>query len=86
MHTRTVMKTDPMEAISSPTTGMRPISSRLPFGLRGLLVVALAIVAAVMAMSWGWWAAIGAAPLILAFAPCAVMCALGLCMHGGGGK
>tara|TARA_R110001599_G_scaffold222239_1_gene421223 strand:+ start:465 stop:635 length:171 start_codon:yes stop_codon:yes gene_type:complete len=39
-----------------------------------------------MALNWGWLAAVGAAPLILALAPCAVMCGLGLCMKGGAGK
>ena len=30
--------------------------------------------------------AAGVAPLLLAFAPCAVMCLLGMCMHKGQGK
>lgn len=34
--------------------------------------------------NWGWLAAIGVAPLILALAPCAAMCAVGLCTMGGG--
>jgi len=28
---------------------------------------------------------VGAAPLLLSLAPCAAMCALGLCMRGGSG-
>jgi len=40
----------------------------------------MAIIAAGMALNWGWLTAIGAAPLILAVAPCAVMCGLGYCV------
>jgi hypothetical protein len=31
---------------------------------------------------WPWVIAIGVAPVLLALAPCALMCALGLCMQG----
>jgi hypothetical protein len=37
-------------------------------------------------VNWGWLVAVGAAPVLLSLAPCAVMCALGLCsmkMMGG---
>lgn len=37
-------------------------------------------------LNWGWLAAAGIAPVLVALAPCAVMCALGLCgmkMMGG---
>lgn len=53
---------------------------RIPFGRRGWLLVALAAIAAGLALNWGWLTAIGVAPLILSFAPCALMCAAGLCM------
>ena len=58
-------------------------SSRLPTRLRGsrgilLGVAALAIGGA--ALGWPWLVAIGLAPILLSIAPCAVMCALGLCM------
>jgi|GEM_PF-2390062 len=36
--------------------------------------------------NWEWLVAAGMAPLILAFAPCAVMCLMGMCMHKGDGK
>lgn len=55
---------------------------RIPLGRRGWLLIVLAIVAAGMALNWGWLTAIGAAPLILSLAPCALMCAAGLCMSG----
>lgn len=55
-------------------------------GRRGLLVLAVAAVGLGIYFSWGWLAAVGLAPLLLAVAPCAAMCALGLCMNRGGGK
>lgn len=54
-----------------------------PFGRRGLLILGFAVIAAGIAMNWGWLSAVGAAPLILSLAPCAAMCAFGLCMKGG---
>lgn len=55
-------------------------------GRRGLMVLAVAAVGTGLFLSWGWLAAVGVAPLLLALAPCAAMCALGLCMNKGGGK
>ncbi len=55
-------------------------------GRRGLLILAAVAVGAGLYSSWGWLAAIGVAPLLLALAPCAAMCALGLCMSRGIGK
>lgn len=49
---------------------------------RGLLLVGIAVIAAGLALGWNWVVAIGLAPIILAVAPCALMCALGLCMMG----
>lgn len=51
-----------------------------------LAVLALAIVGAGLALNWGWLVAAGIAPILLALAPCAAMCALGLCMSQMGGK
>ncbi len=56
---------------------------RLPLGRRGLMLSAMALIGAGLFLNWGWLTAVGAAPLILALAPCAVMCGLGLCMMGG---
>jgi len=61
----------------------RPGGFSIPFGRRGLILGAMTLIGAGLWMNWGWVAAIGAAPLILAVAPCAVMCGLGLCMKGG---
>jgi hypothetical protein len=67
------------------TTDLIPIGRplRLPFGRRGWLVAAVALIVSGAVFNWGWLTAIGAAPLILAFAPCALMCAVGLCAKGG---
>lgn len=53
-------------------------------GRRGLVVIAVIAVGIGLYSSWGWLAAVGVAPLLLALAPCAAMCALGLCMNKGG--
>jgi hypothetical protein len=45
-----------------------------------LVAAALAIVAVGIAMNWSALVAAGIAPLIISALPCAVMCALGLCM------
>ena len=51
-------------------------------GRRGLIVAAIALAGGGLALGWNWLVAVGAAPLILSLAPCAAMCALGLCvMH-----
>ena len=56
---------------------------RIPFGRRGWLLLALGVLATGAALNWGWLTVIGAAPLILSLAPCALMCAAGFCMSGG---
>lgn len=61
----------------------QPGGISVPFGHRGLILGAMALIGAGLWLNRGWVAAIGAAPLILAVAPCAVMCGLGLCMKGG---
>lgn len=57
---------------------------RIRLGRRGWLVLAAAVIGAGGALNWGWLTAIGLAPILIAVAPCAVMCGLGLCMTGGG--
>lgn len=51
---------------------------------RVLIIGAIALAVIGIWANWGWMVALGIAPLILAFAPCAVMCALGFCMMGRG--
>ena len=49
-------------------------------GRIGLFLAGGAILILGAGLSWGWLVAAGVAPLILSLAPCALMCALGLCM------
>jgi len=51
---------------------------------RGLVIVAIAVIGAGLALGWNWVVATGFAPLVLAAAPCAAMCALGVCMMAKG--
>ena len=51
-----------------------------------LLAIGTGVLIAGAALNWSWLVAVGLAPLLLAVAPCAIMCALGLCamkMSGG---
>ena len=59
-----------------------PISPR-----RALIAMGIAAAGGGLALNWNWLTAIGVAPILLSLAPCAAMCALGLCMPktmGGG--
>src|SRR3546814_12963215 len=55
-------------------------------GRRGLILLAVAVLGAGTVLNWGWLVAIAVAPILLALAPCAVMCAVGVCAMKGGGK
>lgn len=55
-------------------------------GRRGLILLTVAALGAGLVLNWSWLVAAGIAPLLLALAPCAAMCALGLCMNKMGGK
>lgn len=50
-------------------------------GRRGLILLAIAVLGTGLVLNWSWLVAAGVAPLLLALAPCAAMCALGLCMR-----
>lgn len=56
-----------------------PLALQARLGRSGIAISAMAITGAGMALNWNWFTAIGAAPLILSIAPCAVMCAAGFC-------
>ena len=45
---------------------------RPQLGRRSLILASMAIIGAGLYLNWGWVTAIGAAPLILAVAPCAI--------------
>lgn len=51
-------------------------------GRRGLIVLGGGALALGIGLNWGWLAAVGVTPILLALLPCAAMCALGLCMPG----
>jgi hypothetical protein len=53
---------------------------------RGLIILTIAALGTGLAFNWSWLVAIGVAPLLISLAPCAVMCALGLCMSRMGGN
>ncbi len=55
-------------------------------GRRALSLLAVAALGVGAALNWGWLVAIGVAPLLLVFAPCAAMCALGHRMSKATGK
>lgn len=59
-------------------------SRRLPaWATRNRLIMAGgAVVLGGLASNWGWLTAIGVAPILLAMAPCGIMCALGICAMG----
>lgn len=48
----------------------------------GLLAFAALMLGLGAYSSWGWLVAVGIAPILLSIAPCAAMCALGLCTMG----
>jgi hypothetical protein len=69
-----------MDATASGATAQTPIAC--VFRSRIIIAaVVLGALAAAAAWQWSWLAAIGVAPLLLAIAPCAAMCGLGLCVH-----
>lgn len=55
-------------------------------GRRGVVVVALLVISVGMALNWTWLTAIGVAPILVSFLPCAAMCGVGICcMRSGKG-
>lgn len=59
----------------------------LRIGKRGMYWgLAAVLLAGGLALNWSWLVAVGIAPLLVAVAPCAAMCALGLCMRKGTGE
>jgi len=54
-------------------------------GRRGLIALAAVVLGTGAYFNWSWLVAAGIAPVLVALAPCAAMCALGLCMNRGAG-
>lgn len=55
-------------------------------GRRGLIIAAVALGIPALWFGWPWLVVAGVAPLLIALAPCATMCALGLCVMKAGGN
>jgi len=53
---------------------------------RALAILGAVVIAGGLAWRWDWLTAIGIAPILVALAPCAAMCALGLCVSRMGGR
>jgi len=64
------------------------VNSVWPFltGRRGLFLLAGVAIAAGLALNWGWFLALGVAPILIKVLPCLVMCGLGLCMSRAAGR
>ncbi len=77
-------ETEKLEQVSLTKSVMNAARYYLS-GRRGLIVLAVVILGSGLALNWGWLVAVGVAPVLLALAPCAAMCALGLCMNKMGG-
>lgn len=54
-------------------------------GRRGIIILAGVALGTGLVFNWSWLVAAGIAPLLIALAPCALMCAAGLCMSKMGG-
>ncbi|RDL48023.1 hypothetical protein BLJAPNOD_05250 [Ensifer sp. M14] len=52
-------------------------------GRRGLVAGTAAVAIPGLWLGWPWLVAVGMAPILVAVAPCAIMCALGLCAMKG---
>ncbi len=60
----------------------RSVARKLLGNRFGLLAVAALVLGLGAYSNWGWLVAAGIAPILLSIAPCAAMCALGLCSMG----
>ena len=72
-----------VEAIAAPAQECcAPAAKSGWLNPRNLLIgVAVAGGTGALVLGWDWLIAAGVASIIIAVAPCLVMCALGLCMH-----
>lgn len=78
---------DPARPVQNSLASDVLSAARYYLGTRfGLLAIAALVLGLGAYSSWGWLVAAGIAPLLLALAPCAAMCALGMCSMGGKSK
>ena len=74
---------DPARPVQNSLAGDIFSAARYYLGNRfGLLAIGALVLGVGAYSSWGWLVAAGIAPLLLTFAPCAAMCALGMCSMG----
>jgi hypothetical protein len=85
--------TKPVDCCADKTAVAQTHNQTVPAVIRawistplGMTVAGIAVAAVGLALNWSWLVAVGAAPLILSFAPCAAICALGLCVNMQGGS
>ncbi|MBA3518823.1 MAG: hypothetical protein H0T75_14560 [Rhizobiales bacterium] len=72
-----------MDSTARQTSLSQDIGSYLRYqlrGRRGLIAATVVLALPALWLGWPWLAAAGVAPLLIAVAPCAVMCGLGLCV------
>lgn len=64
------------------------VNSVWPFltGRRGMILLIAAAITAGLALNWGWFLALGVAPILIKVLPCLVMCGIGLCMNRATGR
>jgi hypothetical protein len=82
------MTVSKLSAASTASSGesLAGRAGRLLRSPRGLIGLAIVLIVVGAAFNWSWLVAAGVAPIILVTAPCLVMCTLGLCMVGMGGR
>jgi len=86
---KTDIVTNPMRESEQHISAPQSLVTRLKRRLRGrrpLLLAGITMLAAGMALNWDWLTAMGAAPIILSLAPCALMCTVGICCIKGGNQ
>lgn len=72
-------------AATHPGRNSRAIIFSHPARRRFFLVSTTVVLVAVTGLNWDWLTSVGLGPVLISLLPCVVMCALGLCMHGGTG-
>lgn len=76
----TAIRSNPDTSNTRSWLGLRIGKRSVYWGLAAVLL------GAGLALNWSWLVAAGIAPLLVVLAPCAAMCALGLCMRKGTGE
>lgn len=69
-----------------PRPGLADVARRWLTRRQILILVAVGLAAGAAGLGWPWLAAAGLAPILLSIAPCAAMCALGICAMKACGK